>query len=254
MSKILQVAGLELDESSYDYQCSLDQAGPSDFQEFLNMQVCSSRVLPTMEPPVTCRVNVSQFPFLHAFYRHHPLRLTIDTAMETNMTRASLARHIGDKVTKSSQTALQADACTPLTVVGKTCLPLIRHGRSLTLEALVVKDLDVDILAGTPFTTSNDITVCPARREIITGCDAASYGCFQSPQAHYAVRACHLLCAPNINTTVWPGEFLEIDAPSELLEDFTLAIEPGMDLASSNHLKPTNTWPQPDIIQAMRIL
>ena len=67
MSKILQVAGLELDESSYDYQCSLEQAGPSDFQEFLNMQACSSRVLPTMEPPVTCRVNVSQFPFLHAF-------------------------------------------------------------------------------------------------------------------------------------------------------------------------------------------
>ena len=252
MSKIRQVAGIELDESSYDYQHSLDQPDPSDFQEFPNMQHCSSGALPTMEPPVTRRVNVSQSPFLHAFYSHHPLRLTIDTGAETNMMRASLARHIGAKVTKHSQTALQADGRTPLTVVGETRLLLIRHGRPLILEALVVEDLDVDILAGTPFMTSNDIAVRPAKREIvIAGCDVASYGCSQSPQTHYAVRACHLLRAPSTNTTVWPGEFLEIDALSELLKDSTLAIEPRTDSVSSSHLKPTHTWPQPAIVQSI---
>ena len=252
MSKIRQVAGIESDESSYDYQHGLDQAGPSDFQELSNMQHFPSGVLPTMEPPVTRRVNVSQSPFLHAFYSHHPLRLTIDTGAETNMMRASLARHIGAKVTKSSQTALQADGRTPLAVVGETRLPLIRHGRPLTLEALVVEDLDVDILAGRPFMTSNDIAVRPAKREIIiAGCDVASYGCSQSPHTHYAVRACHLLRAPNTNTTVWPGEFIEIDAPSELLTDATLAIEPRIDSVSSSHLKPTHTWPQLDIVQSI---
>ena len=253
MSKIRQVAGIELDESSY-YPHSLDQAGPSDFQESPIMQHCPSGVLPTMEPatepPVTRRVNVSQSPFLHAFYSHHPLRLTINTGAERNMMRASLARHIGAKVTKSSQTTLQADGRTPLTVLGETRLPLTRHGRPLTLEALVVKDLDVDILAGTPFMTSNDIAVRPAKREIIiAGCDVASYGCSQSLQTHYAVRACHLLRAPNTNTTICPGEFLEIDALSELLlKDCTLAIEPRMDFS---HLKPANTWPQPDIVQSI---
>ena len=64
---------------------SLDQADLSDFQEFSNMQHCPSSVLPTMEPPATCRVNVSQSPFLHAFYSHHPLRLTIDTGTETSI-------------------------------------------------------------------------------------------------------------------------------------------------------------------------
>ena len=88
--------------------------------------------------------KLSQSPFLHAFYSHHPLRLTIDTGAETNMMRASLAWHIGAKVTKSSQTALQADGRTPLAVVGETCLPLIHHGRPLTLEALVDGDLDRD--------------------------------------------------------------------------------------------------------------
>ena len=97
---------------------------------------------------------------------------------------------------------------------------------------------------------ANDIAVRPAKHEIvITECDMASYGCSQSPQTHYTVRACHLLRAPNTNTTIWPGEFLEIDAPSELLKDATLAIEPSMDSVSSSHIKPTHTWPQPDIVQ-----
>ena len=46
MSKARQVAGIELDESSYDYQHRLDQPGPSDFQEFSNMLHCPSGVRP----------------------------------------------------------------------------------------------------------------------------------------------------------------------------------------------------------------
>jgi len=78
------------------------------------------------------------------------------------MMRAFLATHIGAKITKSYQTALQADGPILLTVAGETRLPMIRQGRPLTLEALVVEDLDVDIPAGTPFMASNDIVVCPA--------------------------------------------------------------------------------------------
>jgi len=168
------------------------------------------------------------------------------------MMRASLARHIGGKITKSSQTALQANDHIPLTVVGETCPPLIRQGRPLTLEALVVEDLDVDIPAGTLFLASNNIAVRPTKHEIIiAGCDMASYGGSESPETHYAVRACHLLRALNTNTTVWPGQFLEIDASSLLLKDAPLAIKPHMDLVSSSHLKPTHTWPQPDIVQSI---
>ncbi|PFX34092.1 Transposon Tf2-9 polyprotein [Stylophora pistillata] len=166
------------------------------------MQHHSSGALPTTEPPVTRRVNVSQSPFLHAFYSHHHLRLTIDTGAEINMMRTSLSRHIGAMVTKISQNVLQDDGRSQLNVVGGIRLPLTRHGRPLTLEALVVEDFDVDILVGTPFITSKDIAVRPAKREIIiAGCDVASYGCSRSPQTHYAVRACHLLRVPSTNTT-----------------------------------------------------
>jgi len=126
------------------------------------------------------------------------------------MKRASLARHIGAKVTKSTQTTLQADSRTLLTVVGETSLPLIRHGRPLTLEDLVA-DLDVAILTGAPFEASNNIAACPANVR------SSSLG----------VTWCPLVVPsdPNTNTIVWPGEFLEIDAPSELLKDATLDIE-----------------------------
>ena len=150
MSRISQVAGLELNESSYDYQQSLHQTGPSDFQEFSSMQACSFGALPTiyiMEASATRRVNVFQSSLLYSFNCHHPLGLTIVNGAETDMMKASLAMHIGSIMTKSSQNALQNDGPTLLTVVGETCLPLIHHGKYLTLEALVVQDFDVDILA-----------------------------------------------------------------------------------------------------------
>ena len=129
---------------------------------------------------------------------------------------------------------------------------LVRHGRSLILEALVVEHLEVNILAGTPFLmTSNDMAVRPARYEIIiAGCDVASYDSFQIPQAHYAIRACHLLLSPYVNTTVWPSEFLEVDALSEFNKDFPFAIVSRTDSVSCSHLIPTHTWPQPVIVRA----
>lgn len=55
----------------------------------------------------------------------------------------------------------------------------------LTLEALVVEDLDVDILAETLFMTTNDIAVCHTKQEIIIyGSDTVSYGFSQTSQAH----------------------------------------------------------------------
>ena len=75
------------------------------------------------------RVNVKQSPFLHAFFEHHPLRLTIDTGAETNMIRASVAKYIGAKIAKSSQLALQADGQTPtcMSIIGETNLMLSRN-------------------------------------------------------------------------------------------------------------------------------
>ena len=120
----------------------------------------------------------------------HSLKLTLDTGAETSMTKASVAHSIAAPIVKTSQQALQADGVTPLVVVGETHLTLSRAGNHLTLDALVVQDLDVDVLAGTPFMISNDISVCPAKGQVlIQGSEILAYHpeSSASSQAH-AVR------------------------------------------------------------------
>ena len=81
------------------------------------------------------------------------------------MIKSSLARSIGAPITKSSQQALQADGLTPLAAVGETRLTLYAD-KNLALDALVVDDLDVHVLAGTPFLITNDISVCPVKCQV----------------------------------------------------------------------------------------
>ena len=93
--------------------------------------------LPVANPSVRIvsrRVSTKQSPHFKAFYRQHPLNLTLDTGAETSMMKASVARNIGARIEKTTQQALQADGVTPLTVVGETHLILSRASTSLTLK------------------------------------------------------------------------------------------------------------------------
>ena len=94
------------------------------------------------------------------------------------MIKSSVARSIGATIEKSSQQALQADGMTPLVVVGETGLILSRAGKQLALDALVVDNLDVDVLAGTPFLIANDISVRPAKCQVrIQDSEVIQQGC-----------------------------------------------------------------------------
>ena len=96
------------------------------------------------------RVSTKQSPHLKVFHNHHAVQLTLDTGAETSMIKSSIAQQIGATIQKNKQTALQADGITPLSVVGKVHLNLSRNSHTLHLDALVVNNLDVDVLAGTP--------------------------------------------------------------------------------------------------------
>lgn len=114
-------------------------------------------------------VAVKQSPFFHAYYQNQPLKITIDSGAETNMIKERLARQIGISITKTSQQATQADGQSPLTIIGETRMNLTRNSKCFFLEALVVENIDVDILAGVPFMTCNDVSVRPAKQQIIIG-------------------------------------------------------------------------------------
>ncbi|CAC5369941.1 unnamed protein product [Mytilus coruscus] len=83
------------------------------------------------------------------------------------MIKASSADYICITIKKSNHSALQADGVTPLNIVGECHFTLSRDGIELQLEALVVNDLDVDILAGIPFMSYNDIAIFPSKHKIV---------------------------------------------------------------------------------------
>ena len=196
---------------------------PEDEQQLLNNSDDQAQGV-----SMTCRVNTKQSPFFKAFYLHNPLRLTLDSGAETNMIRETVAKSIGAKICKSSQLARQADGLTPLKVIGETHLVLSRGGTNLHIDALVVEDLDVEVLAGTPFLVSNDISIRPAKSQITIGETVIHY-CDDNTnrsQCHTVRRAqAYVLRAPASSTTVWPGDYIELSIPS-VLDDLVVAVEP----------------------------
>ena len=125
--------------------------------------------------------SISYSPHINVFYRQHSIRLTLDTGATTNVIRATFAKAINLPLTPASQLARQADGVTPLHVIGEVYSELTRGQHTFKLDALVVEQLDVDVLAGNPFLALNDIATRPAKRHIvINGSEIIQYG----PKTH----------------------------------------------------------------------
>ena len=110
------------------------------------------------------RVQVRQSPYFDVFCGHQVVRVTVDSGATGNMIKTSTVHSIGGVINPSSQSAHQADGSSPLDVVGETKLFFTREGKEFIFEGLVIDNLDVDILAGTPFIEHNDVSVRPAKR------------------------------------------------------------------------------------------
>ena len=109
------------------------------------------------------------------------------------------------------------------------------------------------MLAGTPFMEINDITIRPAKR-IITLADGTTYtnGTIQRALNRHAVRRAHVLRAPPTNTTVLPGDFVEVNLPADMYsEDATFAIEPRYDTTVNKCVSENDVWPQPSLIMSV---
>ena len=154
----------------------------------------------------------------------------------------------------SSGQALQAYELTQIVVVGETYLTLSQGDKRLTLHALVVEDLDVEVLAGTPF-ISNDITFRPAKGQVlIQGTEVVPHHSetLTSPHAHAIRRAqSYVLRLTNSTTVFVSSEYLEIDVPPDLGPDCILAIETRTDAPFSKCCKVSQLWPQPLIEDAV---
>ena len=199
----------------------------------------------------THRVQINKSPFIHMHYKHHTVKLTLDSGAETNMIKESVAKYINAPMKRSSQTAIQADGTSPLSIKGETCIELSRNGKTFQFEALVVADIDVDILAGVPFMHMNDVTVRPGKFQVLFA-DGSSYQYHHNTnetKGPHPVRftKSHVLRAPSTTTVIWPGEYLEPDLPKEFPYDASVAIKPRTDPKAYEN----NCWSPPECVAAI---
>ena len=200
------------------------------------------------------RIQTCQSPYLDMIYAHHPVRITIDSGATANMICHTIIQCLGYQVKPSSQSVHQADGSSPLHVVGETRFPFTRGGHTFNFEGLVIKNLDVDVLAGTPFMESNDIAVRPAKCQVILG-DATihNYGSQQPVTISSAARCAVVLRSSPISTTIWPREFLEVELPGDAPPDSVYALEPQTDAPSVRKLSASQLWPQPTMVTSVNL-
>ena len=121
---------------------------------------------------------------------------------------------------------------------------LARGSLSFSLQAVVVSDLDCDILAGVPFMRDNDIQLdIPHNCIIIQGKHKIPYNPGPTPRLEVRRTQSFLLRSPT-HETLFPGDFLEVEAPHEFSDFTNIAVEPRYDSHS-------NSWIQPDITSAV---
>ncbi|CAH3165626.1 unnamed protein product, partial [Porites evermanni] len=101
-----------------------------------------------------------QSPYMDVFHGHRVVRITIDSGATGNMIRHSTAKHLGCPIISCAQSVQRADGSSQLQVVGEMRTSFTRDNTDFTFEGLVVEDLDVEVLAGTPFMEENDVARC----------------------------------------------------------------------------------------------
>ena len=85
----------------------------------------------------------------------------LDSAGETNMILASVAISIGAKIQPTSQSALQAEGRSKMSVKGDTSILFYFQNKPHKFEGLVVEHLDVAVLAGMPFLQNERSNLAP---------------------------------------------------------------------------------------------
>ena len=109
-----------------------------------------------------------------------------------------------------------------------------------------MNELDVDILVGIPFMSTNDISVRPAKQQILIGdTNIVHYGTSPSDSPNRVHRTQAYILKPEATSVIWPGSYLELALPSDLQPECTLAIASRMD-----NVKFLDNWPPPSIIEA----
>ena len=91
------------------------------------------------------------------FYEDQVMHLTIDSGCTGNLIRLNVVEEMNIDMKPTKVKAKLADNKTFLDVVGEISIYVTRGKMSFKFNAIVVKNLGPDVLAGTPFQKENDV-------------------------------------------------------------------------------------------------
>lgn len=246
MIKARQVYAHDLSDDNYD---RFDQFDAVEHTSDFNIDTPNQGKLPQLDSLSTRRVQVKLSPYMSVFSDHFAVRITLDSGSEANLIKLSTATYLGATILKSTQVAFQADGMSSLEVRGETRIAFSRDRRTFLFEGLVVEELDVDVLGGVPFLSLNDISIRTAKHQVILS-DGTIYPYCSSAETsspHAVRRTCaQIVRAPSTSTTIWPGEYMEVEVPEEVSGESSFALEPRID--SSVCRKSKELWPSPAVV------
>ena len=229
MSRVRQIEvddlDYEIDEDNYDD----DDTNHPDTDE-------NSPYIDTPNNSSTSRrVTTRPSPHLKCFYQHYPALVCIDTGAESNLVSEKFAKFVNLNISSTKQGAAQADGHTPLETVGETSFILTKGVHKFQLDALIIRNLSSDIIVGEPFLELNDIGVRSAKKQIIIkGRDIIPYSSSLSSSDNLSSsnRRITICRAPAQNTTIFPGDYIELKVPTTINSD-TVVLEPRFDAQSN---------------------
>ena len=168
--------------------------------------------------------------------------VTCDSGSTSSLISHGFATKAQIPISKTTHIANQADGKTQLQACGETCITLSRGTFKFQLEALVVKQLDCEILAGMPFMKDNNIILdIPKDQIIIDDKHCITYTKHNLLDKPKIRRTDSYLLRAAEKRVIFPGEFAQFNVPPSINHATEICIEPRCDSKSPS-------WPNPDVI------
>ena len=144
------------------------------------------------------------------------------------------------------------DGITPLKVEGETTVDLVCNGKTYRMSAIVADYSDAEILIGIPFMTNHDISIRPAKGQIMIG-DGEEIISYNPQSGTCSTGTARYLQAYDVTahtrTVILPGESFKADLPTCC--ETPVSVEPRFDLSHNRHVKEDKPWPRPHLVECI---
>ena len=176
------------------------------------------------------KVSITESPILAASYCDNTIYLVLDTGATASLISLRQAQSLNLKIYPTSHKAIQVDGESDLPIIGEVHTTFKRGSASLKFNALVVKHLSVDILAGTSFHKENDVFSRMSKGTIHIGDEIIVQS---TPPALLTVhepepKTKHFLVQVMKTITILPGDVKSFSAPTEIRPNEVVMIEPNI--------------------------